>query len=69
MKANIIISALLLLGIVDQIENNSALIEYKKDGKIMHSYVSLDLSPCMPEEGQHVYFYEDYKIVTCVEDE
>jgi len=69
MRANIIVASLLMLGIVDQIENNEALIEYEKNGKIMHSHVSLDLSPCVPREGQQVYFYEDYKIVTCVESE
>tara|TARA_R100000008_G_scaffold86819_1_gene81848 strand:- start:3548 stop:3757 length:210 start_codon:yes stop_codon:yes gene_type:complete len=69
MRTDIVIAALLMLGIVDQIENNNALIEYEKNGRIMHSYVSLDLSPCMPKEGQQVYFYEDYKIVTCVESE
>ena len=69
MKSNIIIALLLLVGVVDQINEETALIEYEKDGKLMYSNVSLLQSPCMPVEGQTVYFFEDYKIVTCEEAE
>ena len=58
----------LLLGMVDQINDDVAVVEYKVGDFIMHSEVSLDLSACNPSEGQSVYFYKDYKIVTCVDD-
>ena len=56
---------LLLVGLVDQVNKNVALIEYEQDGRILHSTVDLDLSACIPEEGQWVAFYKDYKVVTC----
>ena len=66
MKVNsTILSALLLFGIVDQIYDDVVVIEYEKSGKIMHTNVSLSQSACVPVEGQRVYFFEDYKIVTC----
>ncbi len=65
---DIILAGLLLVGIVDQISDGKAMIEYEENGKLKYSYVSLDLSPCVPTEGQTVHFFEDYKIVTCVED-
>lgn len=64
---DIILSTLLLVGIVDQISDDKAMIEYEQDGKLKYSYVSLDQSACIPIEGQTVHFFEDYKIVTCVE--
>lgn len=60
-----IIAALLIVGIVDQINGDSAVIEYEKKGRLEYSTVSLYSSSCMPREGQTVYFFEDYKIVTC----
>jgi len=65
----IVLTALLLIGIVDQISGNVALIEYEKDGRLAYSHISLDLSACHPSEGQTVHFFEDYKIVSCQEDE
>jgi len=53
---------------VDQINDDVAVVEYKVGDFIKHSEVSLDLSACKPSEGQEVYFYKDYKIVTCVND-
>jgi hypothetical protein len=64
-----VLAALLLIGIVDQISANTALIEYEKDGRLSYSYISLDLSACNPVEGQTVHFFEDYKIVSCEEGE
>lgn len=58
----------LLAGIVDQINGSNAIVEYEEDGQLKHSSVSLDQSACKPREGQKVYFFKDYKIVTC-EDE
>ena len=72
MKINsTVLAALLLVGTVDQVSDNTALIEYEKHGKVAYSYVSLDLSACNPFEGQTVHFFEDYKIVSCeeIEDE
>ena len=60
-------AVLLIFGIVDQIHENVALVEYTKYGQTYHSKVSLDHSACIPTEGQKVYFYKDYKIVTCEE--
>ena len=62
-----LILSTLLLGMVDQINDDVAVVEYKVGDFIKHSEVSLDLSACKPSEGQSVYFYKDYKIVTCVE--
>ena len=69
MKANIFVALLLLVGIVDKIEGNIALIEYEKRGKLHHTHVLLSQSACQPVEGQKVYFFEDYKIITCEETE
>ena len=66
MKANgIILAALLLVGVVDQINEDIAVIEYESNGVLMYSSVSLTHSACIPVEGQTVFFFEDYKIVTC----
>tara|TARA_R100000664_G_scaffold34166_1_gene54572 strand:+ start:8429 stop:8650 length:222 start_codon:yes stop_codon:yes gene_type:complete len=66
--SNTILAALLLIGIVDQIDGDIALVEYRDGGKIAYSQVSLDLSACQPFEGQKVHFFKDYKIVSCIED-
>ena len=66
-KLSTIVSMLLILGIVDQIHDDIAVVEYKEHGKIKHTKVSLDLSTCSPKEGQSVYFFKDYKIVSCEE--
>ena len=58
---------LLLLGIVDQINDDIITVEYLKHGKLQHSKVSLSQSACTPLEGQKVYFFEGYKVVTCEE--
>ena len=69
MKINsTILAAFLLVGVVDQISDDIALIEYEKHGKLFYSHVSLDLSACLPVEGQTVHFFKDYKIVSCEED-
>ena len=64
---DIILATLLLVGIVDQISDGKAMIEYEEHGKLKYSYVSLDQSACVPVEGQSVHFFKDYKIVTCIE--
>lgn len=56
---------LLIFGIVDQINDDKIVIEYEKRGRLMHTTVSLSQSACAPKEGQGVYFFEDYKVVTC----
>jgi hypothetical protein len=61
------VTLLLLIGIVDQINNDVAIVEYTQKGVVRHTKVSIDLSACKPNEGQTVYFYKDYKIVTCEE--
>lgn len=67
MKIKQTILALLLVGIVDQINGNIVSIEYKKHGKTFHSRVSLSQSACSPIEGQKVHFFKDYKVVACEE--
>ena len=69
MKINsTLLAALLLMGVVDQISDSTALIEYENHGKIFYSHVSLDISACRPEEGLTVHFFKDYIIVSCEED-
>jgi len=67
MKLNNLIAALLLLGVVEYIYPQTILVSYKHNGKTKFSHVSRDQSACEPEAGQQVYFYKDYKIVTCEE--
>jgi hypothetical protein len=64
---DIILATLLLIGTVDQINGDIAMIEYEDRGRIKYSYVSLSQSACRPTEGQSVHFFEGYKIVACVD--
>ena len=66
-KISTIITFLLMMGVVDQVEDNIAIVEYEHYGEVRYTKVDLDLSACSPREGQTVYFYKDYKIVTCEE--
>jgi hypothetical protein len=65
MKFNTILLSLLLFGIVDQINDDKVVVEYESNGRVMYSTVSLSQSACTPVEGQPVFFFEDYKIVSC----
>ena len=56
----------LMVGLVDQISNGVALIEYKKSGKIEYIGIPIADSHCVPVEGQKVIFSEE-EIVQCVE--
>jgi len=58
---------LLLVGFVHQINGDEVIIKYKDRGKTSYSAVSLFHSACSPHEGQKVFFYRDYKIVSCEE--
>ena len=60
-----VVLSLLLIGIVDQISGNIAVIEYESEGNILYSEVDLSLSACVPKEGEVVAFFKDYKVVTC----
>ena len=64
-KIKNLILALLLVGIVDQINGSHAVIEYESRGQLFYSTVDLDMSACQPKEGDTVSFYRDYKIVAC----
>ena len=67
-SAQVVLTLGLMIGIVDQISDDKALIEYKSPrGVISYTTVSLAQSACVSSEGQKVYFYKDYKIVTCVD--
>ena len=63
--ANLVIAALLLVGIVDQINDDSIIVEYEVGNQLKYSEVSLSQSACVPTEGMTVYFFKDYKVVTC----
>ena len=65
MKANLLVAALLLLGVVEYIYPDIILVSYEQGGKTRFSEVSRSQSACEPEAGQQVYFLKDYKILTC----
>ncbi len=67
MKVNLLVAALLLLGVVEYVYADKILVSYKKGGKTKFSEVSRSQSVCEPEAGQQVYFLKDYKILTCEE--
>ena len=67
MKVNLIIAALLLLGIVEYVYSDIILVSYEQGGKTKLSEVSRSQSVCEPVAGQQVYFLKDYKILTCEE--
>jgi hypothetical protein len=67
MKVNLLIAALLLLGVVEYIYPDIILISYKHGSKTKFSEVSRSQSVCEPIAGQQVYFLKDYKILTCEE--
>ncbi len=58
---------LLMVGFVHQIDGDEVTVRYKTRGKVKYSTVSLFHSACTPREGQKVFFYRDYKIVSCGE--
>jgi len=67
MKTNLLIAALLLLGVVEYIYPDIILVSYEQGGKTKFSEVSRSQSVCEPVTGQQVYFLKDYKILTCEE--
>ena len=67
MKVNLLIAALLLLGVVEYIYPDIILVSYKHGSKTKFSEVSRSQSACEPVAGQQVYFLKDYKILTCEE--
>jgi hypothetical protein len=67
MKVNLLIAALLLLGVVEYIYPDIILVSYKHGSKTKFSEVSRSQSVCEPVAGQQVYFLKDYKILTCEE--
>ena len=67
MTKSSLVAALLLLGIVDQVNDGKAVVEYELLGSLNHTEIDLSLSACVPHEGQFVYFFKDYKIVTCLD--
>ena len=67
MKANLLVAAFVLLGLVEYVYPDYILVSYKHHGKTKLSKVSRSQSACEPEAGQQVYFLKDYKILTCEE--
>ena len=59
------LTSLLMIGLVHQIDGDDVTVKYKERGKVKYSTVSLFHSACAPREGQKVFFYKDYKIVSC----
>ena len=66
---NLLILFTLVFGVAVSYTGDQILIKYKRGKQVRTSYVSKDLSVCMPKIGQAVYFYKKYKVVTCVEDD
>ncbi len=64
-----IITFLLVLGVAIQVNENDIVVSYKNGKLTRHSKVRKDLSVCLPKVGQKVYFYKNYKIVECVDEE
>ncbi len=58
---------LLMVGFVYQIDGDEVVVKYLARGKVKYSTVSLSHSACTPRAGQKVFFYMDYKIVSCEE--
>jgi hypothetical protein len=58
---------LVIAGIVVEVNKTQIVVSYKKGKLTRHSKVSRDLSVCTPAVGQAVFFYKDYKIVECVD--
>lgn len=54
----------LTFGIVDQVNDKLALVEYEESGILKYKNMNLEISDCIPREGQAVYF-EGRKIVDC----
>ncbi len=62
------LALLLMVGFVYQMDGDEVTVKYKtRGGKVKYSTVSLFHSACTPREGQKVFFYRDYKIVSCEE--
>ncbi len=56
----------LMLGFVDQVSDNIALVEYENSGQSKYIILSLDNSLCFPREGQRVIF-DSNRIVLCID--
>ena len=65
MIIKIVAAAVLLTGVVDQINDDSATIEYKLGDKVFYTTVSVSNSDCIPREGDRVKFITDDKIYLC----
>ena len=61
----LIINATFIAGSVDSIEENVALIEYKKNNEIEHEYVYINEEICIPYEGQVVLF-NNLQVIACL---
>ena len=62
---NQILATMMMLGMVEHVFESEILISYERGSRTFHSRVSKDLSACLPEAGQKVYFIKDYKVVQC----
>ena len=65
---NFFIAFLLILGIAVEIVGDDIIISYKNGSVTKQSRVSRYHSTCVPQPGQGVFFYKDYKIVQCVDE-
>lgn len=61
----LVASVFILTGIVDQINADSATIEYRSDEGIQYTTVKISESDCVPDEGSQVKFILDEKILFC----
>ena len=65
MITKVILAGILTVGVVDQINQDSATIEYHVGEEVKYSTVSLKNSDCTPREGDRVRFIPDQKIYLC----
>ena len=52
-------------GVVDQINQDKATIEYEIDNAVYYTTVSIKDSDCVPKEGERVRFAINSKIYEC----
>ena len=65
MLNSLIIVGALLIGQIDQIEGDVAVVEYQKGDTIEYREVAIIKEKCLPIEGQEVLF-DDQKIIVCL---
>ena len=65
MLNSLFIVGALLIGQIDQVEGDVAVVEYQKGDVIEYREVAVIKEKCVPVEGQEVLF-DDQKIIVCL---